>query len=103
MPRPPKRSDLIPAIRKAVADGDYVFAGHALQRLAERRVTQPEVEQALLSGHHESAKDVFEPQFAAWKYAIRGKTVDRRELRVVVAFEVRMLVVTVIDLKARED
>jgi hypothetical protein len=103
MARPPKHPSLIQAIHTAVAAGDYVYVGHALKRLDERKVSQPEVEQVLMSGHHENARDQFDEKFQSWKYAIRGKTVDSRELRVAVAFDSGMLVVTVIDLKDKGD
>jgi hypothetical protein len=98
MARPFKRLSLMQAIHSAVTTGEYVYVGHALKRLGERKVSHPEVEQVLLSGHHEKAKDVFDEHFQSWKYAIRGKTVDSRELRVAVAFDSTMLIVTVIDL-----
>ncbi|HTB23074.1 MAG TPA: DUF4258 domain-containing protein [bacterium] len=87
------------AVHAAIAAGEYVYAGHALKRLAERKVSQPEVQQVLVSGYHEKAKDAFDGHFQSWNYAIRGKTVDSRELRVVVTFDATMLVVTVVDPK----
>ena len=99
MARPSKHPLLLQAIHVAIAAGDYLYVGHALKRLDERKVSQPEVEQVLMSGHHEKAKDQFDEHYQSWKYAIRGKTVDSRELRVVVTFEATMLVVTVIDLR----
>ncbi len=99
MAQPPKHPSLLQAIRAAIAAGDYLYVGHAWKRLDDRKVSQPEVEQVLMSGHHEKAKDQFDEHFKNWKYAIRGKTVDSRVLRVAVTFEATMLVVTVIDLK----
>lgn len=99
MARPAKHPSLLRAIHAAVAAGDYLFVDHALKRLDERKVSQPEVVQVLMSGHHEKSKDQFDEGFQGWKYAIRGRTADRRELRVAVAFEGALLVVTVIDLK----
>lgn len=43
--------------------------------------------------------DKYVPEHSAWNYTIRGNTMDKRELRIVVSFdENEMLVVTVIDL-----
>lgn len=63
-------------------------------------ITRSEVLQILNGGYHEKAKDLFDEAFKAWNYAVRGKTKDRRELRIIVSFEPNgMLVVTAIDLK----
>jgi|ERR1700722_10214215 uncharacterized protein DUF4258 len=103
MAKPPKHSSLIQAIHTAVISGGYVFTGHALKRVSEREVSQPEVEQVLTTGYHEKSKDEFKEEFQSWNYAIRGKTVDSRELRVAVTFDSGMLVVTVIDLSKQGD
>jgi hypothetical protein len=48
---------------------------------------------------HEARKDSYSEEFQAWDYAIRGKTLDGRNLRVVVAIVApNILVVTTIDL-----
>jgi len=57
------------------------------------------------SGWHEKAKDRFRAEHSAWSYAIRGKTVDKRALRVVISFEPDedgelLLLVTAVDLDA---
>ena len=98
MARPPKHPSLMQAIHTAIAAENYVYVGHALRRLDERKVSRPEVEQVLMSGHNEKAKDQFDATFQSWKYAIRGKTAEKRELRVAVAFDCGLLVLTVIDL-----
>jgi len=52
------------------------------------------------SGWHEKRKDAYSEVFKSWNYAIRGKTIDERELRVVVSFdEDGLLIITVIDLE----
>lgn len=49
---------------------------------------------------HEKAKDAYQERYKNWNYAIRGKTVDDRELRVVVSFEENGLwIITLIDLE----
>ena len=77
----------------------YLISEHANKRLDERRVTLPELFFVLDRGHHEKAKDVYDAISHSWRYAVKGKTVDGRRIRVVVAFnaETRMLIVTVID------
>ena len=67
--RPPKLTDLMDKVREAVADG-----------------------------YHEARKDTFEEPYNAWNYAIRGKTLDQRDLRVVVSFDDSgMLIITTIE------
>lgn len=50
----------------------------------------------LTQGHEEKQKTKFDPERNAWKYAIRGKTVDDLDIRVIIGFdEDDMLVITV--------
>ena len=94
-----KREAILKDILKAIQRGDYLYTGHAQERLQQREVTRQEVKQVLKSGHHEKRKDVFDEQFNEWNYAIAGKTVDKRRLRVVISFDKNnMLIITVIDL-----
>lgn len=65
----------------------------------ERDITRPEILYVLKNGHHEKRKDKFDEFYKAWNYAVRGKTLDRRELRIVVSFDKDgMLIITAIDL-----
>lgn len=57
------------------------------------------------SGWHEKAKDRYQAEHSAWSYAVRGKTVDKRALRVVISFVPDedgelLLLVTAVDLDA---
>lgn len=75
------------------------YVDHALQRIKEREVTFLEVRQVLRTGFHEKRKDVFKEEHNSWSYSVRGKTLDKRNLRIVVSFDENdMLVITVIDL-----
>jgi len=67
--------------------------------MGQRKVTRPEVRQVLENGHHEPRKDKFDEEYETWNYVIEGKTVDKREIRVAVAFEDSdgFVVITVID------
>ena len=51
-------------------------------------------------GHHEKRKDEFKPEFSAWNYAIRGKTLDKRDLRIAVSFNesTKLLIITAIEI-----
>ena len=101
MALPSKLPALMPAIRAALEQGDYIYSNHALERQNQRKITRSEVLQVLKGGHHEKAKDTYEEAYKAWNYAVRGKTGDKRELRIIVSFDPQgMLIVTAIDLKA---
>jgi uncharacterized protein YukE len=87
------------AVRVAVTSGRYTRTDHANQRMGQRLVPLPDVLNALESGWHEKKKDVFDKQYQAWNYAVRGLTVNGEPLRVVVSFdESEMLIITVIRL-----
>ena len=48
----------------------------------------------------EKRKDKFDEAYNSWNYSVRGKTVDLRELRVIVSFDDSgMLIITAIDLE----
>ncbi len=68
--------------------------------MEEREVTLLEVLHVLQTGWHEKAKDTYNDRFDEWDYAIRSKTGDERDLRVVIAVEEEpeVVVITVIDL-----
>ena len=99
MDRPPKISNLLEAIQKCIEDGRYLDTRHASHRQAERDITRPEILRVLRTGFHEKKKDQFDGVYKAWNYAVRGKTLDARSLRVIVSFdENNMLIITAIDL-----
>jgi hypothetical protein len=51
----------------------------------------------LKHGNHEKEKDSFDVKRQSWKYAIRGKTPDGIELRIIVAFTEALLgIITII-------
>jgi len=96
--RPPKLPQLMERISKALDSGKYRDVVHAQIRQQERQITRPEYTYVLRNGFHEARKDQFMPEYNAWNYAIRGRTVDRRDLRVVVSFdEDGMLIITTIE------
>lgn len=95
--RPAKLADVLAAVRAAVDSGNFLDTVHANQRQQQRSITRPEYLYVLKYGYHEKAKDTYEDLYGAWKYAIRGKTVDKRDLRVIVTFEDGMLIITVME------
>jgi hypothetical protein len=69
----------------------------------KRQITRPEYEYVLINGYHEKKKDDYKEKYKAWNYAIRGKTIDKRSIRVVVSFDKNdLLVITVIDLDVED-
>jgi Domain of unknown function (DUF4258) len=100
MKAPPKIDRLLGRIREALDTGRFLDTVHIRQRQTERQITRPEMLYVLRHGWHEKRKDVFDTHYQAWNYAIRGKTVDGRSLRVVVSFEeeTRLLIITAIAL-----
>lgn len=88
-------------IRTCIEEGRYLDTRHAIERQDERQINRPEVLYVLKNGHHEKRKDRFDEFHQAWNYALRGKTVDRRELRIIVSIDEPsgMLIITAIELK----
>ena len=98
--RPTKMQNLLEQIKAAIGSGHYLDVSHALVRAGERQITRQEYLYILKHGWHEKRKDEFKEEFNSWNYAIRGKTIDARELRVIVSFDENdMLIITVIDLE----
>lgn len=62
-------------------------------------VTVPEVRHVLRNGSLEAEKHCYDETYRSWNYAVRGKTTDGRELRLIVAVVEDLLIVTVIELK----
>jgi hypothetical protein len=92
------------ATAQAVKSGRLLYSAHANSRMKKRRIIKAEVEHILSHGHHEARKDHFNEEFSAWDYAVRGKTLDGRNLRIVVAFvDPNVLVVTTIDLNTKDE
>ena len=98
--RPEKHPSPLARARELLTAGQYLFRTHALDRMKERRITIPEVKHIIVQGYHEKSKDDFDEDLKAWKYAIRGKTVDKRNLRMAIALDrdTLLVVVTAIDL-----
>ena len=97
----PKIEHLMQVIREHVEDGRYLDTRHVLDRQSERKIFRPEILYVLRHGYHEKRQDRYAKEFQAWNYSVRGKTIDKRDLRVIVSFEKSQLVmITAIDLDA---
>lgn len=99
MAEAPKISGLVTRLRECLETGNYLDTRHSLARQAQRNVTREETLQVLRVGEPEPSKDRYDENFQTWNYSIRGKTVEGKELRVVVSFEgERLLFITTIPL-----
>ena len=96
--RPSKHTRLMERIWEALDSGRYRDVVHAQDRQRERWITRPEYTYVLRNGYHEAKKDEFKEEHTAWNYAIRGRTVDQRDLRIIVSFdEEGLLIITTIE------
>ena len=96
-----KIQNLLDRVRLCIEGGHYVDTRHVTDRQSERNITRLEILYVLRNGRHERRKDRYYENYQTWNYAIRGRTVDKRDLRVIVSFDVNtMLIITAIELKA---
>jgi Domain of unknown function (DUF4258) len=83
-------------IREHIRKGTYVLAKHAIERQKGRCINLPGVLYVLEHGRHEQEKDIFDVKTQMWKHAIRGKTLDGTDLRVIATFQEKMVIITLI-------
>ncbi len=96
---PPKVLNLLEVVQSCLDQGRYLDTRHVTERQLERSITRMEILHVLRTGFHEKKKDQFDEEYSSWNYAIRGKTVDKKELRIIVSFDKNnMLIITAIDL-----
>lgn len=88
--------NLLPQIRELIAKNKYRLKLHAIERQIQRSVSLRDTLFVLMHGSHEEEKDSFDIQRQHWRYAIRGKTPDGIDIRVVIAIENMVIVITVI-------
>ncbi len=97
--RPLKLTNLPEKVRCCIRRGAYLDTYHSSLRQTQRGISRPEILFVLLNGWHEKSRDRFDEYSWNWTYAIRGKTVDARELRIIVSFDDDgMLIITAIEL-----
>ena len=95
MLRPKKIDRLMEMVRKCLDSGRYRDTCHSIERRLERKIILPEVVHVLRVGRHEKSKDIFDEVFDAWNYAVRGKTLEGMDLRVIISFdEANLLIIT---------
>jgi hypothetical protein len=93
-----KKQELLDRVATSIGSGDYVILPHARQRCTERDVSAPDIEEALTRGRHVPRRDRYDDLYRSWSYGFEGPSIDEVPLRVIVAFEDQMLVVTVVRL-----
>lgn len=86
----------------AVLTGHYRILAHARQRCGEREVLAPHIENVLICGRAVPGRDRYDADLNSWSYCFEGAGDDIGPLRVVVAFEDLMLIVTVVRLERSE-
>jgi hypothetical protein len=74
-------------IRKLLVSRGLRESVHAAFRRKKRNISFAEVRCVLAYGFHEKSKTSFDTKFQCWKYAIRGKTSEGRDLRVIISVE----------------
>ncbi len=85
--KPKKIENLIEKIKECINSGRYRDTTHATIRKNERKIILPEIIYVLTTGRHEKSKDRIDEAFDSWNYAIRGWTLDRKDLRIIVSFD----------------
>lgn len=94
--RPAQLDELFPKIRCCIDQGLYRQSKHAIDRELERKIEMPDVLYVLKNGYHEKQKTSFDDAFQTWKYAVRGRTLDGMDIRIIIAFDDDgMMIITV--------
>lgn len=89
---------LLERIRHHIESRTYKLSRHSVDQQKKRQFSVPDVLYVLSHGRHEKDKTVFNTKEQSWNYAIRGRTLDGSEARVIVAFDKYMLIITAIRL-----
>lgn len=94
--RPAQIEKLFQKIGDCIDSGRYRQSRHAIDQKIERNIDWPDVLYVLKHGYHEKPKTSFDEAFQAWKYAVRGRTLDEIDIRVIIAFDDdEMMIITV--------
>lgn len=93
--KPEQLDNIFQVIRDCIDKGKYILTEHALERLNERHISLNDAEYVLKNGYHEKKKNSFDEVFKTWKYAIRGKTIEELDIRLIIAFDEQgMIIIT---------
>lgn len=99
MKRPSKILEVLKKARDCIDAGRYYDTTHAIQRKIQRQIRLTHILHVIRYGYHEKKKDEFKVEHNDWSYAIRGKTIDGKDIRIAIAFDDDdMLIITVIEI-----
>ncbi|HEX4840014.1 MAG TPA: DUF4258 domain-containing protein, partial [Rhabdochlamydiaceae bacterium] len=90
--------NILEMIKKSIHSRNFRFSKHAINRGVERAISFKDALDVLKNGFHNEKKTSFDPRRRIWKYAIEGITNDAIDVRVIVAFESGMVIITIIRL-----
>lgn len=94
--KPQQIKDLINKICECIDHAMFAQSRHAIQRQNTRDISLEDALYVLKTGYHEKDKTYFDDAFQEWKYAIRGKTLENLDIRVIIAFDkYGMIIITV--------
>lgn len=94
-----KTNELLRKIKEHLQKGTYIVSAHALERQNLRLIDLEDVLHVLKTGFREESKDLFDVKRQAWRYAIRGRTIESINIRVIISFEDEMVIITVMRVK----
>ncbi len=92
-------SEIVAVIKTSLESGNYIILPHAKLRCKERKVLPRDIEVVLKRGKRIKARDRFDNIYNSWSYVFEGKTIDERELRVVIIIDNKLQIATVIILE----
>lgn len=103
--RAAKHADVLGLARACIEARRTRDTRHGFERLQERKISMLDVQEVIATGWREPAKDIYKMEHSRWTYSLRGRTLDKRNLRVVVAFTQDeagefLLLITTIELDA---
>ena len=81
-----------------IKNGKYRLTKHAAEEQAKDNLDLQDTLHILRTGFHEKAKTNFNNMFQNWKYVIRGKTEELKEVKVIISFANEMMIITVMEL-----
>lgn len=93
---PSQAENILEQIKRYIDSENFRFSEHAIERGAERSISPRDALYILENGYHDEEKTKFVKKFKTWNYAIRGRTIDKEDILVVVALAEEMVIITVI-------
>lgn len=79
--------EVLGIVCEALKNGKLRFSAHSLERMYERDIKVFEVELVIKYGRREHGLDEFDKQENYWRYVIRNRDVDERDLAISVDIE----------------